>query len=119
MDKFTTYLAAVDGSNDWSTIGPLFMDAFDPDCVVVTAAGEVDRDGWASMAQGLVASGASISDFEASAPTGDSFVYKMTLNVPGEQPLSLAARGTLKDGRLFRVEPVDPAQYSALVDRSR
>ena len=118
MDRFKTYIAAVDGSNGWEVIEPLFMDAFHPDGVVVTADGEMDRDGWATMAQGLVARGASISGFEVTSQSDDSVAYRMTIDFPDAESMHLAATATLEDGRFIRVEPMDPARYSELVQRS-
>ena len=45
--------------------------------------------------------------------------YLFTVSVEGDDPMHLTAKGTLEDGRLLRVEPVDPAAYSDLVDHSR
>ena len=119
MERFSKYLAAVDGSNGWDTVGPLFYDAFDPDCVVITADGEYDRDGWAAMAKGLVDKGASASGFEITREEGETAYYHVTVNVPGAEPMRLTAVGTLRDGRMVRVEPVDPAAYASLVERSK
>ena len=64
MEKFTKYLAAIDGSPEWSEVRPL------------------------------------------------------TLRVGEAEPLHLTAKGTIKDGQIMRVEPVDPAAYSTMVERS-
>ena len=50
---------------------------------------------------------------------GDSFYYELDLGVPGEETMHLTAKGTLKDGRMVRVDPIDPARYSELVEHSR
>lgn len=116
MEKFATYLAAVDGTNDWATVKPLYDDAFDADCVFVTADGEHDKASWSVMVQGLLERRAVASDFEITHQDGDLVYYQLTVTVPGEEPLHTKARGTLKDGRLVRVEPLEPEQYSTMVE---
>jgi hypothetical protein len=118
MDKFERYLAAYDGSTDWSTVEPLFDDAFDDDCVFVTAEGELSKDQWAEMAKGLLAQGTVASNFEILATEGDTVAYRVTVTPAGGDPMHLSAKGTLRDGRLIHVEPVDPEAYSDMVDRS-
>ncbi len=118
MERFKRYLAAVDGSSDWDTVQPLFDDAFDADCIFVTADGEMTKSQWAEMAKGLVAKRAAVSDLEITPQGGDTIVYKLTVTQSGGEPMHLAARGTVKDGRLLRVEPVDPSAYSEMVHRS-
>jgi hypothetical protein len=119
MEKFERYLAAVDGSTDWATVQPLFDDAFDDECVFVTADGEMNKQQWAEMAKGLVAKRSAVSDLEISAQGDDTIVYKLTVTPSGGEPMHLAAKGTVRDGRLLRVEPVDPSAYSEMVHRSQ
>lgn len=119
MEKFAKYLAAYDGTRKWPEIQPLFDDLFHPDCVYVTADGELTKEQWAEMAKGLAAKGATASDFEVTGEDADTFYYKLTLSLGEDEPLHLTAKGTLKDGQIVRVEPVDPAAYSAMVQRSR
>ena len=119
MERFSKYMAAVDGANGWDTVGPLFYDAFDADCVVITADGEYDREGWAVMAKGLVDKGASVSGFEISREEGDRIYYRLSVDVPGAEALPLTATATLRDGRVLRVEPLDPSAYATLMERSR
>ena len=52
MEKFSTYLAAFDGTSEWADIEPLFDDLFHQDLVVTTADGEMNREQWAGMAKG-------------------------------------------------------------------
>ena len=117
-DWVATYLAAVDGSNDWATVQPLFDDAFDAGCVFVTADGEYDKAAWMERVRALVEKGAVASGFEILRQEGDSATYKLTLTVGGDR-LSMSAVATLGDGRIARVEPIDPAVYSEMIDRSR
>lgn len=119
MEKVIEYFTALDGTRDWDEIGPLYDAAFHPDCVFVTADAELNKDEWAQMVQGLVEKGATISGFEVTGEEGDSFSYRFTMTVGDEEPLDTAAKGTLKEGRLVRVEPLDPAVYSAIVERSK
>jgi hypothetical protein len=119
MEKFEAYLGAFDGSPGWAEVEPLFDDAFHPDLVVVTADGELDKDQWKAMAEGLAERGAVVSDFEVKSEDAGSAYYKVTISVEGEEPMHLTAKAALEDGRLLRVEPVDPAAYSDLVDHSR
>ena len=118
MEKFERYLAAIDGSTEWSTVQPLFEDAFHADCVFVTADGELSKDQWGEMAKGLVAKQGVVSDFEISRRDGDSIYYTLTVTPGDGDPLHLTAKGTVKDGQLLRVEPVDPSAYSDMVRRS-
>lgn len=118
MEKFAKYLAAVDGSNTWAVVGPLFDAAFHPDAVIVTSDGEFDKEQWADMAKGLVDKGAVASGFKVTGQEGDSYYYDVTVTVDDEA-MHMTAKGTLEDGRLVRVEPVDPELYTALVERSK
>jgi len=119
MERFAKYMAAMDGTNDWSVIGPLYDDAIDPDCVFITADGEYDKAQWAETVRKLVDRGAIASGYEVTRAEGDTAYYEVTVAVAGEEPLHMAAKGTLREGRLVRVEPVDPAVYSSLVERSK
>lgn len=119
MERFAKYLAAVNGTNDWSVIGPLFNDAFDDECVFTTAEGEFSKTQWAEMVRGLTQRSATVSGYEVTADDGDTVFYKLTVNFPDGDPMHLAAKGTLRDGRLLRVEPMDPSKYSAMVAQSR
>lgn len=118
MEKLARYLAAVDGSNDWATVQPLFDDAFDPGCVFVTADGEYDKAAWSERVKALIEKGAVASGFEILRQEGDSATYRLTLTVGGDR-LDMSAVGTLRDGRILRVEPVDPAVYSEMIERSK
>ncbi len=118
MDRFANYLAAFDGTRDWSEIGPLFDSVFHPDGVVVTADGEYTKQEWAAMAKRLVDKKATASDFEITGEEADVIFYRVTITVD-DVPTHLTAKGTLRDGRLIRVEPVDPEQYSSLMEQSR
>ena len=119
MEKVAKYFAALEGARDWAAVQPLFDDAFHPDCVIVTADGEFDKEQWAEMAKRLVDKGATASGFEVTGTEGDTVSYKLTITVGEDAPLHMAAKGTLRDGRLVRVEPVDPSVYSTIVERSR
>lgn len=119
MERFETYLEAFDGTRGWAEIRPLFDDAFHPDAVFVTADGEMNKEQWAEMAKGLADRGAVASDFEITGGEGDTIYYKVTITAGDDEPLHLAATGTLEDGRLIRVEPMDPAAYSTMIERSR
>ena len=119
MEKFAKYLAAYDGTAEWSRVEPLFDDLFHPDCVFITAEGKLDRSQWAEMSKGLTAKGARASNFEVTGEEGDSFYYKITITMSDEEPLHLTAKGTVKDGQIIRVEPVDANVYSKMVERSR
>jgi len=118
MEKFANYLAAFDGTGEWTQIRPLFDDLFHRDCVVVTADGELNKEQWAEMAKGLVENRATVSGFEVTGEEDDALYYKLTVHVGEDDPLHMTAKGTVKDGQLVRVEPVDPAAYSRLVERS-
>lgn len=119
MEKFAKYMAAVDGGSDWATVQPLFDDAFDPECIFVTADGEYDKQQWSEMARGLVENGAVASGFEITRREGDAAYYKLTVTVGDGEHLHMTAKGALRDGRLVRVEPVDPSVYSTMVEQSR
>ncbi len=119
MEKVIEYFTALDGTRGWDEIEPLFDDAFHPDCIFVTADGELNREQWSEMVKGLVQKGATISGFEVTGEEGGTFSYRFTMTVGEGEPLDTAAKGTLKDGRLVRVEPLDPAVYSAIVERSK
>lgn len=118
MDNFKAYLAAFGRTHDWAEIAPLFDAAFHPELVVVTADGELNKEQWAEMAKGLAAKSATVSDFHMTAEEGDSVFYGVTVTVEGES-MQMASKGTVKDGRIVRVEPTDPATYAALVEHSK
>ena len=118
MEKFQRYIEAYDGSTDWDSVAELFDDAFADDCMFVTAEGEMDKVQWAEMAKGLRAKGAVASDFEVTDAADDAIYYKLTVTPTGGGPMHLAAKGIVREGRLVRVEPMDPTAYSAMVERS-
>ncbi len=119
MEKFKKYLAAYDGAAEWSQVQPLYDDLFHAYCVFVTAEGELNKAQWAEMTKGLAAKGAVASGFEVTGVEQDSFYYKLTIAVGEDEPLHLTAKATVKDEQLIRIEPVDPALYSTMVERSR
>ena len=119
MESFAKYLAEFDGSAEWSKVRPLFEEVFHPDCVFLTADGELNTEQWAEMAKGLTERAAVVSGFEVTDEQDDTIFYQLTLAVGDDEPLQMTAKGTLLDGRLIRVEPVDPAVYSTMVERSR
>ena len=114
MHQFAKYLHAIDGTRTWSEIEPLFDDAFDASATFVTADGEVDLAHWKQMAHALVDRGTVISDFQITTSDGETAVYSLTLTAPGGDPLQMAATAQLRDGKVARVEPTDPATYSRL-----
>jgi hypothetical protein len=114
MHQFAQYLNAVDGTRSWSEIEPLFDAAFDPAATFVTADGEVDLAHWKQMAHALVERGTVISDFQITTSDGETAMYSLTLTAPGEAPTQLAATARLRDGKVARVEPTDPATYAEL-----
>jgi hypothetical protein len=118
MEKFAKYLATVDGTKTWAEVGPAFDEAFHPDAVIVTADAEFDKEQWADMAKGLVEKGAVAADFRVTGQEGNSYYYEVTVTV-ADEAMHMIAKGTLEDGRLVRVEPVDPDLYTALVERSK
>jgi hypothetical protein len=115
MKKFERYVAAFDGSKDWSEIQPLYEDAFDAECVFVTADGEYDKVQWAGMLKALVDKGAAVSGFEITAEDGPTVHYKLTVSVPGAEPVRMSSTGTLRDGRLVRVEPTGSEAITAMM----
>jgi hypothetical protein len=117
MEKFRRYIEAFDGATEWSEVQPLFNDVFHPDCRVVTEEGELDKGQWEEMAKGLLAKGAKVTGFEVAKEEGDSVYYSLTITFAEGEQLHLSSKSTIKDGQLFRVEPVDPAAYSKLVQR--
>ena len=119
MEKFERYLAAIDGTARWDDVEGLFEDLFHPDLVVVTADGEMNRDQWAEMTRGLLARNARVTDIEITAGEDDTIHYQLTIDVGDDDPLQMRATGTIRDGRLARVEPLNPDAYSEMVDRSR
>jgi hypothetical protein len=44
---------------------------------------------------------------------------ELTIAMGQEDPLRLSAKAALKDRKMVRVEPVDPATYSTMVQRSK
>ena len=117
MEKFERYLASVNESDDWQAVKPYYDDAFHPDLVVVTADGEMNKAQWESMSESLVTRGGGVSDFEILARDGDEVHYRLSVRV-GDNEMQMTAKGTMEDGRLKRVEPIDPERYSELVRRS-
>ncbi len=113
---FAKYIAPVYGARTWDEVEPLFDDAFDAECVFVTADGEMNKKQWAEMAQELVATGATASGFKVTGEEGESR-YLRSHHRQGTPPHD--REGTLKDGRLVKVEPVDAAVYSEMVERSQ
>ena len=87
MERFARYLAAVDGSNDWATIEPLFDDAFTDDCIFVTDEGEHDKTYWTGVVKGLIEKGAVASGFEVTRQEGDvAYLVPLGALVPRGHP---------------------------------
>lgn len=118
MESFAKYLAEFDGTAEWSEVRPLFDAVFHPDCTFVTAEGELNTQQWAEMAERLTERSAVVSEFAVTAEEDDSIYYSLVLAVGDDDPLKMTARGTIRDGQLIRVEPVDPDVYSTMVRRS-
>ncbi len=116
QDKLTRYFDAMDGSHGWEDIAPLYDEVMHDDVVIVTADGDRTKEQWAETVRGLLAKGARVSDVEMTEPAGDEFHYKLTITV-GDTVMNPASKATIKDGRLARVEPVDPGVYSEIAAR--
>ena len=112
-DKLRAYFAAADGTSSWDSMKPLFDEAFHPDLEMVTPDGTHSKDGWEQVAKGLSEQGAKVSDLELS-EQGDTIYYQTTITMKDGTTMKPSAKGTLKDGQLIRVEPVDPDVYSTL-----
>lgn len=119
MQKFENYLAAFDGSAVWDEVFPLFDDLFHPDLTVVTADGQMNKDEWGEIAKGLTDRGAVVSGFEITGEEDEAIVYQLTIEVGDDEPIQMQARGTIRDGQLVHVAPMDPDAYSEMVERSR
>ena len=118
MEKFGRYFEAFSAADDWSDVQPAFNDVFHPDLRVVTPDGELDKGQWEETVRGLVAKGATASDFTVGKEEGDTVYYSMTLTLPDGQQLHASSKITIKDDQVVRIEPVDPATYSRLVGDS-
>ena len=114
MEKLRQYFEAF-GSADWNTVGPLFEDVFHDDLVIVTADGELGKDEWRTDVQRAVAAGTKISDIEMHRDTDDTFHYSATITEGDGKVIKISSTGTIKDGKLARVQPLDPAAYSQFV----
>lgn len=113
--NLAAYFAAFDGSKDWAKAETIYNDLFHPEGKLVTKDGEKTIEEWRAVAKGLVEGGAKASAYEDRAgETPDTFYYKVTLTLADGKVLSPASKATVKDGKLARVEPVDPATYSKI-----
>ena len=79
----------------------------------------MNKEQWGNMIKGLVEKGAIASGFEVTGKEGDAFYYNFTIKVGESDPMHPTAKGTVKDGQIIRVEPVDQAVYSTMVERSK
>jgi hypothetical protein len=61
----------------------------------------------------LIKKGIKTSNCEISKKEGDAFYYKVTLTI-GDKVMEPASKGMVKDGKLIRIEPVNPGIYSNL-----
>ena len=84
----------------------------------MTADGEYSKQQWVEMVKGLRAKGSVASGFEVTKSEGDSIWNQVTITPNGEEPMHLTARGTIEDGQVIRVEPLDPSADSEMVQRS-
>lgn len=91
---------------------------FHPDLRVVTPGGELDKGQWEETVKGLLVKGVKATDFDFAKEEGATVFYSMTLAFPEGEQLRPSSKITIKDGQVLRVEPVDPAAYSRLVEDS-
>ena len=118
MEKFRRYFEAFSAATEWSEVQPAFNDVFHPDLRVVTPEGKLNKGQWEETVKGLLAKGVKATDSEVAKEEGDTVYYSMTLTFPEGEQLHPSSKVTIKDGQVVRVEPVDPAAYSRLVENS-
>ena len=108
MEKLRRYLEAFDGSAGWDTVGPLFEDLLHDDLAYVTPNGELSKDQFRPVVQNALATGIKVSDVRMHGH-GDEIIHfdsKVTADDGTVTPSS--SSGTIKVGKLVRVEPRDP-----------
>lgn len=118
MEEFRRYFEAFSRATEWSEVQPAFNDAFHPDLHVVTPDGELNKAQWEETVKGLLVKGAKATEFEVAKEEGDKVYFSMTLTFPDGEQLYPSSKVTIKDDQVVRVEPVDPAAYSKLVENS-
>ncbi|MCP4303687.1 MAG: hypothetical protein GY788_02170 [bacterium] len=114
MQTLADYFGKMDGTVSWTDVEPLFNAAMHDDCVFVTADGEVTKDKWAGVVKGFLEKGVVASDYEPQPVVDGAFHYRVKLTLSDGTPMQLAAKGYIKDGKIVRVEPIDPEAYAQL-----
>ena len=114
IEKFRSYLEAFDGNTTWDSLRLLFEEIMHPDLTVVTADGTLTRDEWEQAIKGLLSKGTKASDIEIKADQDDTIYYQFKFTMSDGTTAQLSSKGTVKDGKLIHVEPVDPEVYSNL-----
>ena len=74
----------------------------------------MNKGQWEETVKGLLVKGVSATGFEVAKEEGDAVFYSMALAFPDGEQLRPSSKVTIKNGRVIRVEPVDPAVYSRL-----
>lgn len=108
---FRAYFDAFTGSASWEELEPHFEAVFHDDLVVKTANGELDRAGWKSAVQALLASGAK-GKVDSLRRDGDKIIYAATLTKADGTEMRPLSKGTIQDGKVIRVEPMNPIEYT-------
>ena len=114
IDKhFRNYFAAFTGSATWDDLKPHFDLVFHEDLIVKTANGEIDRDGWEMAVKGLLASG-SKGKIDSIRFDGETLFYAGTISLDDGSTMRPLSKGTVKDGKLILVEPMNPMEYTSI-----
>ncbi len=113
-ERLKAYFEALDENATWDSVKPLFDDMMHQDLKVVTADGVLTKNQWEQAVKGLVAQGAKSSDIEISSDQDDTVYYRLTVTMGNGTTMQPSSKGTIKDGQIIRVEPVDPEVYSNL-----
>ncbi len=114
-DDFKAYFATADGTATWDSMKPHFDWVFHDDLVVVTADGEIDRARWAAAVQKMLAAGDKISDADVHTHTDGAIHYTGTLTEGDGTVIKIDSTARIKDGKIVRIEPLDPATYSKMI----
>ena len=111
-ERFKAYFEAFDGNATWDSMKPLFDELMHRDLKIVTADGVLTKDQWEQAVKGLLAQGAKSSDIEISSDQDDTVYYRLTVTLGNGTTMLPSSKGTIKDGQVIHIEPVDPEVYS-------
>ncbi len=109
--RLRAYFSAFNGTRTWEELEPQFNDIFHDDLTVVTASGEIDRNGWIGAVKKLLEDGV-VAKIDSIRWTGDAYFYSATLTRRDGSVMQPISKCYVKDNKVVRVVPMNAIEYT-------